>query len=567
VDRSDRNLERERRAVSACNQTLLRAVDEGALLHDICRIVCDDAGYRMAWVGYAEREEQKRVFPVAWAGFEDGYLQALDITWSDTERGRGPTGTAIRTGATTFIRDFQADPSVALWRERAAQRGYRCSISLALKDANGTPFGALTIYASEPDSFTPAEIELLEELAGDLAFGIVVLRARKEQARAEESLATSARALRTLSSVNEALVRADSEERLLQDVCEAVIANQDYAVAWVGYAMHDESKSVVPVAQAGSETGILDGLFVSWAEGPFGNGAIGRSIREQRTVVVRSMASDESMSPWTETVVKWGLESVVSLPLLRSDDAAYGAIVIYSHDGEAFAPEEVALLTNMAEDLSYGIQALKSRQLREDAERDLITANDHLQRLLKSITATVGRVVEVRDPYTQGHQQRVAALAAQIAEEMGLPKKERDAIEMGALVHDVGKLAVPAEILNKPGVLSDVEFHLIQCHPKTGYDILSDIDFGLPVAEMVLHHHERMDGSGYPDGLSGDRIPMADRVLAAADTVEAMASHRPYRPALGLEAAIRELTDHSEKYDSSVVAACVSLFEAGAIDL
>jgi two-component system cell cycle sensor histidine kinase/response regulator CckA len=183
-----RRLNRELRAISNCNQTLMRAAEEQALLNDICRIVCEDAGYRMAWVGYAEHDDAKSIKPVAWAGIEDGYLAGVGLRWHDTEAGRGPAGTAIRTGETVYEQDLATSPSFAHWRERARKRGYRSMIALPLKDESSAVFGVLAIYSSDVDAFTPEEIRLLEELAGDLAFGIMVLRARIERNEAEESL-------------------------------------------------------------------------------------------------------------------------------------------------------------------------------------------------------------------------------------------------------------------------------------------------------------------------------------------------------------------------------------------
>ena len=190
-----RRLNRELRAISNCNQILMRAEDEQILLNDICHIVCDEAGYCMAWVGYAENDEAKTVRPVAWAGREDGYLAVANITWADTERGRGPAGVAIRSGESTSIQDFMTAPQATPWRETALQRGYRSSIALPLKDESTSTFGVLNIYSAEPNAFTPDEIRLLEELAGDLAFGIVALRTRVKRDRAEESLRESERRL------------------------------------------------------------------------------------------------------------------------------------------------------------------------------------------------------------------------------------------------------------------------------------------------------------------------------------------------------------------------------------
>jgi PAS domain S-box-containing protein len=204
---------------------------------------------------------------------------------------------------------------------------------------------------------------------------------------------------------------------------------------------------------------------------------------------------------------------------------------------------------------------------RDRAHEVLLRANQRLAGVLKGVIETLGRVVETRDPYTKGHEQGVARIAKQIAVEMALPDSEADGVEVAALVHDVGKLGVPAEILSRPGALSDIEFELIKSHAQGGHDILADVDFDWPLAEIVLQHHERMDGSGYPNGLHGDDIVMAARILMVADVIEAMAAHRPYRAALGLDAAIAEISQHPEKFDAQVVAACMRLYDAGLIEV
>jgi len=186
-----RRLNRELRAISNCNQALLRATDEQSLLEEICRIVCEEAGYRMAWVSYAEHDEAKSVRPVAWTGAEEGYLASAGITWADTDRGRSPTGTAIRSGKSCCIQDFAKDPRLAPWREGLLQRGFRSGIALPLKDENDNAFGSLTIHSAQPNAFTSEEVRLLEELAGDLAFGIVTLRSRASRKQAEQALRQS----------------------------------------------------------------------------------------------------------------------------------------------------------------------------------------------------------------------------------------------------------------------------------------------------------------------------------------------------------------------------------------
>ncbi len=208
-----RRLNRELRAISDCNQTLLRATDGQSLLNEICRIVCEEAGYKMAWVGYAEHDEAMTVRPVAWAGAEEGYLTTAGITWADTERGRGPTGTAIRSGKSCSIQDFETDPRLAPWREDLLQRGFRSGIAVPLKDEEGHAFGSLTIHSAQPNAFTPEEIRLLEELAGDMAFGIINLRSQAARKKAEETVRRHEIELRQVLDLTPLLVAVFGPDR------------------------------------------------------------------------------------------------------------------------------------------------------------------------------------------------------------------------------------------------------------------------------------------------------------------------------------------------------------------
>jgi putative nucleotidyltransferase with HDIG domain len=169
--------------------------------------------------------------------------------------------------------------------------------------------------------------------------------------------------------------------------------------------------------------------------------------------------------------------------------------------------------------------------------------------------------VETRDPYTAGHQRRVAQLAVAISEKLGWKKNEVNGLKMAATIHDIGKMYVPAEVLNKPGKLEPIEFELIKMHSAAGYEIVKDIAFEEPVADMVRQHHERLNGSGYPDGLGSKDILPGAKVMAVADVVEAMSSNRPYRPGAGLNAALQEVESRKgDLYDPEIVEVCVELF-------
>lgn len=190
-------------------------------------------------------------------------------------------------------------------------------------------------------------------------------------------------------------------------------------------------------------------------------------------------------------------------------------------------------------------------------EKTIATLRMALEGAIQTLTITS----EARDPYTAGHQRRVSDLAISIAQEMGLPENTVAGIRMAGLIHDIGKLAVPAEILSKPSKINDLEFQLVKTHPEVGYDILKKIDFPWPVADIVLQHHERMNGSGYPRKLKGPDIIIEARIINVADVVEAMASHRPYRPSLGIEKSLEQISkNRGILYDDEVVEACLRLF-------
>lgn len=220
-------------------------------------------------------------------------------------------------------------------------------------------------------------------------------------------------------------------------------------------------------------------------------------------------------------------------------------------------------VSKRTEELSRANQELYGKIMETHRSR---TQLEHtLEKLAKALEGTIDAMsltIEMRDLYTAGHQRRVASLAVAIAEEMRLPSDKVEGLRMAGIIHDIGKIAMPAEILTKPARLTKTEFQLIKEHPRVGFDILKKIEFPWPVAQIILQHHERLDGTGYPDGLNGDAILAEARILAVADVVEALSSHRPYRPGLGMEKALEEIRrGRGIRYDLEVVDACLRLFK------
>ena len=231
-------------------------------------------------------------------------------------------------------------------------------------------------------------------------------------------------------------------------------------------------------------------------------------------------------------------------------------MTLHRKQSRANTEKKIQDLENEIKHLKKHAQA--TRASLKTAQDELQQSSDRLRKTMGGIIQAMSLTIEKRDPYTAGHQRRVTKLCRAIAATMGFSWERIQGFRMAAAIHDLGKIHVPAEILSKPGRLTDNEFGIIKTHPQIGFDILKVIEFSWPIAQIVYQHHERMDGSGYPQGLSGEDILPEARILAVADVVEAMSSHRPYRPALGLEKATAEIRQQSGiLYDADVVDACL----------
>ena len=257
----------------------------------------------------------------------------------------------------------------------------------------------------------------------------------------------------------------------------------------------------------------------------------------------------------------WAVEMHPDVPFIYVSGAIDEELAIKAIKGGAADYVYKNRLSKLSTAVPRALAEAREKAERRLAEKRLRSALDWIRKQQAQTIAALASVTVIGDPYTSGHQQRMASLACAIAEEMGLDPDRVDGIRVAGTLHDIGKIAVPAEILAKPRKLNELELGLVRMHSETSYEILREIEFQWPVAEMVYEHHERYDGTGYPRGLKGDEILLEARVMAVADVLEAMISHRPYRPAHELEAALEEIESGSGTlYDAEVCDACLSLF-------
>ena len=373
----------------------------------------------------------------------------------------------------------------------------------------------------------------------------------------QKRLSLSMRALTLTNRSGQALLYADSEADLIERFCTLMADPPEFGIAWIGLCDDADCTTLSLQCVQGEKASLEASLSLARDAADPAERAFWEAVIEQgQMVVAGSTQPGETEGPWPEALIGFRTGGALALPI-RVQGRRLGILGVQLPDGANLDAEVIRLFRELAADLGYGIS---SRRTQVAYER----SREELQDALEGTVRAVSRLVEERDPYTAGHQRRVAELALALGRELGMDADRLQGLELGAEIHDLGKVKVPTDILNKPGRLSDTEMSLIREHTLTGDAIVVDQPFPWPIADMVRHHHERLDGSGYPDGLSGEAISLEARILAVADVVEAMTSHRPYRPSLGLETALGQIeADRGTMLDARVVDACLALFREG----
>jgi len=778
------------RTLSECNQAILRTRDEKELMQDICRILVEVGGYRLAWVGFAEQDDDQSVRPVAQFGFEEGYLEGLRITWSDTERGRGPTGTVIRTSEPAMARDILTDPQFEPWRESALQRGYASSIALPLS-SNGNVFGALNVYAEEPDTFDEEEVRLLQQLAGDLSYSLSALRARKERDKAREAQTRSEQRFQTLfetiregfalqeiicdgqgkpcdyrflavnpafeemtglkarelvgktvrevlPEIGEDLIRLYGEvamkgkavsfetsayrpgrhyavdvfsprkgqfATLFLDITDRVKARealreseekfrivtegsltgvyiiQDDIIQYTNPAMgeifgyepeeimgklevsalvHPEDRALVTenlrrrlegeedvmryqlrglrkdrsiihcevlgrraeyqgkpavigtliditdrvkaenriqqqvsqlealrkidlaitasldprvtfdvlLSQVTEQLGIdaADILVFDRASQTLnlaagrgfrtdalkhthlriGEGNAGKAALDRQIVIIPNLQEEQNELSRAPLLDQEGFVAYFAVPLLAKG-TIQGVIEIFHRQPIVPSAEWLGFLEALAGQAAIAIDNAMLFDQLSQSNTDLLRAYD-------STIEGWARALELRDMETEGHSQRVTEMTLHLARRLGIDGPELVQIRRGALLHDIGKMGIPDTILHKPGVLSKDEWEIMRKHPVYAYEMLSSVEYLRPALDIPYCHHEKWDGTGYPQGLKGEYIPLPARIFAVVDVWDALRSDRPYRAAWSDEKALAYIREQAgTHFDPKVV--------------
>jgi len=346
-----------------------------------------------------------------------------------------------------------------------------------------------------------------------------------------------------ISKINHLLLHVRKESELYQKVCDILIKTGEYNFIWIG--LFDTQKNKIDCAAfAGKENG---------NSGQIENPVV-MTTETDKILIVNDIAADPFFEPWRSKALYRDYRAMATVPLI-CNKKIIGNLNVYSGIENSFKNQETKFLKEVANDIAIGIRSIRY-------EKELENNYINTKRALYETIDSIALISERRDSYTAGHQKRVAVLSRAIAKEMKLDAKMIEGIYLISILHDIGKMCIPLSILSKPACLSEAEIMLIQSHCKEGYDILKNIEFPWPIAKTILQHHERIDGSGYPYRLKDKDILLEAKILAVADTIEAMSSHRPYRPAIGLDKALKEIAkNRGILYDSSIVDVCIDLFK------
>jgi len=384
--------------------------------------------------------------------------------------------------------------------------------------------------------------------------------------RTQMTLERTNRALQILVATYDAVTNA----RTLEDVFEALVTQvgtwPEIAVAWVGQANEASGDRIVPIAAAGPAAEFPAASRYHWNGTEVEDDPTGPSINFGQSALVADLHDEDPTDPRAGPLNQYGIRSFVTIPIVSDEGRKY-LLQIAGTKPMMFPSEDSETYEIIARVLAFAAHSLDAEfrfTLSESARHDMA---ERLAKAVQGSTSALATVVEIRDPYTSGHQHRVAELAVAFGREMGLDEDRLEGLRIGAWIHDVGKIGVPTEILSKPGRLDETEIALIRRHAEIGYEIVKSIDFGWPVERIVHEHHERLDGSGYPQGLVGETITLEARIVAVADVIESMGTNRPYRAKIPWQRVLEEISDgRGTRYDERVVDAALGILETRSAD-
>jgi putative nucleotidyltransferase with HDIG domain len=381
-------------------------------------------------------------------------------------------------------------------------------------------------------------IFLHEKLRGEVCSLTDVTVRRQEQ-----------QVMRLVNEMNKLVIQADDEDDFLDQVSNLLVEVGGYALVAFVLGENDDRPGMIGIHMAGVTDYVHEETFAHMGPRAVGQGPVATAFRTRVTQIANDLSTHAYFeTAWRQRAAQFGIASVIAIPITLGRRKT--VLTIYGRRPYVFDELTVSGLESIAREAEFGANHVRSVKQLEQALDGTLTA--------------ISRIIETSDPYTSNHHVHVGSLAAAIATDLGIDQKTVKLILRSGEMHDIGRIEVPSEILGHSGALTAEQFEIVKQHTLVGADVLTQASLPWPIAEIALQHHERLDGSGYPSGLRGDQIIMPARIVAVADVVEAMMMPRPYRPALGVEAAFAEITAGSGTlYDARVVDSCLAVFRGG----
>lgn len=395
---------------------------------------------------------------------------------------------------------------------------------------------------------------------GSRRLGLLSIDAEPAGATTEAEQAKLSATLETLHQFFGRLLSASSEQDLLKAACEGVTTSGRYQLAWIGLVDPADPGRIAVVARSGPAMAYIQDVEIRSDQGWGVMGVAARAIQAGHTVLNNNLAADLGRHPYAERALAHGLHAAVGIPVI-SQGQVIGVLCIYADQIDAFGATQLVLFEQLASNIVLAMREFEARQSYINEATQRAATARHLEAVLEQTIETLSGALAERDPYTVGHQRRVAEIAVNLAHRLGLSEERCHVLYLAGIVHDIGKIRVPIDLLTKPTRLRPQEFEVIKQHAQATIDILGSIDWPWPLQQIAGQHHERLDGSGYPAGLRGEQILPEARILAVADVIESMSSPRPYRPAAGMAAALEVLRQgRGISLDADVVDAALALY-------
>ena len=510
-------------------------LDLRASAHEVVRCCVENFGAFLAWL--AQTEPDGRVKNLAQYPEEHPYPRTITVRWDDTPQGQGPTGRAIRSGTYQITEDIATDSRFMPWGEAARQAGFFASAAFPLI-SRGHTFGALNLYSQTSGFFHSKRLELFQTIAHHAASVL-------ENARLFEEAQRRLKHIEALRTIDMAITGSLEPQHALNVALEQIVCQLEVdAVSLL--RLNPSTQTLEYAAGRGFHTRTIEQTSLR-----LGEGLAGRAALEQRTVYVPNL-SERSGFTRTGLFAEEGFVTYYAVPLIARG-RVLGVLEIFHRSLHVGSDEWHEFLRNLVEQT---VIAIDNAELFHNLERSNIE-------LVQAYDVTIegwAYALDLKDKETEGHSRRVMELTLRIAREMGVKEEELVHIRRGALLHDIGKMGIHDAILLKPRKLTDEEWEIMQKHPVYAYQMLSRIEYLHPALDIPYCHHEKWDGSGYPQGLKGEEIPLPARIFAVVDTYDALTNHRPYRKAWPKEKALEYLHEQSGKhFDPRVVEVFLAL--------